>query len=246
MASIYGIQPVRALLERAGAVERVVIARGHHGRRLREILAAAREQGIPVRLEERRHLDRLAGGGAHQGVVAVAAASAYARRAEVLERLEPPALLLVLDGIEDPRNLGALLRTAAATGFQGVFVPERRAVGLTAAVQKASAGTAGLVPVVREKSLILLVKLLKEKGIWVVGVDAGGAPPWSGFDFRLPTALVLGGEGRGIRPLLRRHCDAAVGLPLRPAVESLNVSVAFGGVAYEIVRQREGGAGNER
>jgi 23S rRNA (guanosine2251-2'-O)-methyltransferase len=224
----------------------VVVARGHHGRRLREILATARERGIPVRLEERRHLDRLAAGGAHQGVVAVVAAGEYARRSEVLAQLEPPALLLVLDGIEDPRNLGALLRTAAATGFQGVFVPERRAVGLTAAVQKASAGTAGVVPVVREKSLIALVKLLKKQGIWVVGVDAGEAPPWSGFDFRLPTALVLGGEGRGIRSLLRRHCDAAVGLPLRPAVESLNVSVAFGGVAYESVRQREGGGGNDR
>jgi 23S rRNA (guanosine2251-2'-O)-methyltransferase len=235
---IYGIQPVRTLLSRPEGVERLLIARGRHGKRLREIVATARSRSIPIRLEDRRLLDRLAAGGVHQGVVAMVAALAYSRRSDVMERIVPPALVLVADGVEDPRNLGALLRTAAAAGVHGVFLPERRAVGLTSAVQKAAAGTAGLVPVVREKSLVSLAKFLQENGIWTVAVEAGGLPPWSGVDLRLPTAFVMGGEARGIRPLLRRHCEAAVGLPLAAGVESLNVSVAFGAVVFEALRQR--------
>jgi 23S rRNA (guanosine2251-2'-O)-methyltransferase len=235
---LHGAQPVRQLLSDAAPVERIVVARGRHGPRLREILDLARQRGIPVRLEERRVLDRLARGGAHQGVLAWVAALPYARRQQVLEGLEAPGLVAVLDGVQDPRNLGAILRTAAATGIQGVFVPERGAVGLTAAVAKAAAGYAGMVPVVREKNLARLLDELKSRGLWVVGLDSGGPPPWKAFDFRQPTALVVGGEGKGLRPLLRRGCDVLVGLPMAAGVESLNVSVALGAVVYEIRRQR--------
>jgi 23S rRNA (guanosine2251-2'-O)-methyltransferase len=242
-ATAYGVQPVRALLAAGGGgVERLVVARGHHGPALREILGRARELGLTVQLAGREALDRLAVGGRHQGVVAVAGAMlAYTPRAEVLAALTPPALVAVLDGVEDPRNLGAVLRTAAATGVQGVFLPERRAAGLTPAVIKAAAGTAGRVPVVRETNVARLLEALKAAGLWVVAVEAGAPPPWTGFDFCQPVALVLGGEGKGIRPLVRRGCDAAVGLPLALGVESLNVSVAFGVVAYETLRQRRAG-----
>jgi 23S rRNA (guanosine2251-2'-O)-methyltransferase len=234
---ITGRHPVRALLESGRAVDHVVVARGSE-RELRAILDQARHRGVPVRVVDRPALDRLAGGSEHQGILAMAAAFAYANRASILAGLSARPLLLVLDRVQDPHNLGALLRTAAAAGFEGVFLPERHAAGVTPGAIKASAGTAGLVPVGREVNLVALAEELKERGIWLVAVEAGGAPAWSGFDFRLPVALVLGGEESGIRPLLRRKCEAVVGLPLAPGVESLNVSVAFGAVAYEILRQR--------
>ena len=172
-------------------------------------------------------------------MVAIVAALPYAERSAVLETLPPPAFLVVLDGVEDPRNLGAVLRTAAATGAHGVFVPARRAAGLGPIVVKASAGTAGQVPVVRETNLARLLRDLKQRGIWTVAVEAGAPPPWEGFDLTLPVALVLGGEGHGLRRLVRSACDAAIGLPLAVGVEPLNVSVAFGAVAYELCRQRQ-------
>ncbi|MFQ5671343.1 MAG: 23S rRNA (guanosine(2251)-2'-O)-methyltransferase RlmB [Acidobacteriota bacterium] len=238
---VYGVQPVRALLRRGG-VERLYVAPGRRGKAVREIIDLAREQRLPVRTTGKKALDQMAGGGSHQGVVAITLIRSYGSREEVLALCAAgePAFLVLLDGVQDPRNLGALLRTAAATGVHGVFLPRRRAAGLTGTVIKAAAGMVGQVPVVREASLVNLLEFLQKQGIWTVSVQAGGSPPWSGFDFTLPVALVLGGEGRGARPLLRRRCEASVGLPLAGGVESLNVSVAFGAIAYEIVRQREG------
>jgi len=226
------------LLRDGGPVERLAVARGRHGPALRELLEMARRAGVPVRQEDRRQLDRWAEGGAHQGVVAWAAALPYADADEILRDLGDLPLVLVLDGVQDPRNLGALLRTAVAAGVAGVFLPERGAVGLNATVLKASAGLARRIPVARAKNLARLLAHLKEKGLWVVGLDAHGAPAWGGFDFRLPTALVLGGEGGGVRRLLRESCDVLVGLPMAEGVDSLNVSVAGGIVLYEALRQR--------
>ena len=237
--AIFGIQPVRALLRSGQGVQRLLMARGRQGAALRAVRDEARRAGLPVVLRERVELDRLTDGGVHQGVVAIAPARPYADRNAVLSALEPPAFLVVLDGVEDPRNLGAILRTAAATGTHGVFVPARRAVGLGPTVVKASAGTAGQVPVVRETNLARLLEDLKRRDIWTVAVEAGAPPPWEGFDLSLPVALVLGGEGRGLRRLVRSRCDAAIGLPLAEGVESLNVAVAFGAVAYELQRQRQ-------
>jgi 23S rRNA (guanosine2251-2'-O)-methyltransferase len=236
--SVYGLQPVKELLLAGSPVERLAVARGHHGPALREVIDLARQGDIPVRQEDRRQLDRWAEGGAHQGVVAWAAALPYQGEEELIASLGPSALVLVLDGVQDPRNLGALLRTAAAAGVNGVFLPERGAVGLTATVVKASAGLAGRVPVARAKNLARLLGRLKENGLWVVGLEASGAPAWGAFDFCQPLAVVLGGEGGGVRPLLRRSCDVLVGLPMAQGVDSLNVSVAGGIILYEALRQR--------
>ncbi len=237
---VYGVQPVRELLRSGQGVQRLLLARGRHGAALRAVREEARRLGLPVVLRDRAELDRVAAGGVHQGVVAIAAPLPYARRSDVLRGIEPPAFLVVLDGVEDPRNLGAVLRTAAATGVHGVFLPARRAAGLGPAAVKASAGAAGRVPVVRETNLVRLLDALREQDIWTVAVEAGAPPPWKGFDLSLPVALVLGGEGKGLRRLVRSRCDAAVGLPLARGIESLNVAVAFGVVAYEVRRQREG------
>ena len=155
--SVYGLQPVKELLLEGAPVERIAVARGHHGPGLREVMDLARQGDIPVRQEDRRQLDRWAEGGAHQGVVAWAAALPYHGEEELIAGLGPGALVLVLDGVQDPRNLGALLRTAAAAGVVGVFLPERGAVGLTPIVVKASAGLAGRVPVARAKNLARLL-----------------------------------------------------------------------------------------
>ncbi|MCZ6599709.1 MAG: 23S rRNA (guanosine(2251)-2'-O)-methyltransferase RlmB [Acidobacteria bacterium] len=237
-ALVYGLQPVRNLLEEGGPVERIVVSRGQHGAGLRSIVEGARRRGIPVRQEERRQLDRLAGHGAHQGVVAWTAVLPYHDAAGVLAAVTPPALLLVLDGVQDPRNLGALLRTAAAAGVQGVFIPRRGAVGLTATVIKASAGLAGRVPVARVGNLARFLEDLKARGIWVIGLEAAGKPLWGAFDLTQPVALVMGGEGGGLRPLLRRKCDVRLALPMVAGIDSLNVSVAFGIACYEVLRQR--------
>lgn len=219
-------------------MDRLAVAKGHHGSGLQEIVDSARAAGIPVRFEGRSQLDRWSGGGTHQGVVAWTAALAYRDADEVLQRLTHPAFVLVLDGVQDPRNLGALLRTAVAAGVQAVFLPERGAAGLTGTVVKASAGLAAQIPVARVKNLARFLETLKKEGLWVVGVQAEGAPVWQAFDLKMPLALVLGGEGGGLRPLLRQKCDVQIGLPMAPGVESLNVSVAFGIVAYEVLRQR--------
>ena len=240
---VFGLQPVRSLLDSPRAVARLVLARGRRQADLEALLRRAGQRGIEVQVTDPSQLDRLAAGGAHQGIVAMAAPLGYARRAEVLDGLEGVPLVAVLDRVQDPRNLGAILRTAAATGFHGIFVARRRAVGLTAVVEKAAAGHAGRVPVVREASLDDLLRHLESRGIWRVAVAAEGAAPWDGIDLTAPVALVLGGEGEGLRPLLRRRCDVVAGLPMAGGVDSLNVSVAFGAMAYEVVRQRSGPPG---
>jgi 23S rRNA (guanosine2251-2'-O)-methyltransferase len=148
----------------------------------------------------------------------------------------------VLDGVEDPHNLGAVVRSAAAAGASAVFLPEHRSAGLTPASVKASAGAALRIPVVRTGNLAAFLRRLKEKGIWVVGLDPSGEPLWTGFDLKQPVALVLGGEEKGLRRLTREHCDALLALPLVGGVESLNVSVAAGIALYEVVRQRREGS----
>ena len=235
---IYGIQPVRERLAAGAPIGRILLAEGRGGPPVEEIRQLARQRGVPCVRRPRAELDRLSGGATHQGVVAETDPVGYVAAAELLSAPRQTPFFLVLDGVEDPRNLGAALRTAAAAGVDGVFLPARRSAGLGPTVVKASAGTAGLVPVSRVPNLTNLVKSMKKKGIWVIAVEAGGDPVWSGFDLREPLALVLGGEGRGIGRLLRKHCDAAVGLPMVEGVESLNVSVALGIAAFEVRHQR--------
>jgi 23S rRNA (guanosine2251-2'-O)-methyltransferase len=244
-AHVFGVQPVLEAL-RAGArpVERVTVAEGAHETRLREILEIARYADIPIRRVPRTELQRLALGANHQGVVATIAAAHYTPSDELLDALaarvgtnEPP-LAVVLDGVEDPRNLGAIIRTVECAGAHGVFVPERRAAGLTETVAKAAAGALEYVPVARVANVVRLVEELKGRGVWTIGTTSGAATSYADWDWTQPCALLLGGEGEGLRRLVRERCDVLVGIPLLGRIESLNVSVAAGIVLYEALRQR--------
>lgn len=243
---IYGVAPVLEALRAGGRpLEQITIAEGAHHFRLRELLSKAREQNIPVRHAPRAELQRMAGAEAnHQGVVATIAAARYADKDELIEALssrigtlEPP-LAVVLDGVEDPRNLGAILRTVECVGAHGVFIPERRAVGLTETVAKAAAGALERVAVARAQNLVRLVEELKERGIWTVGTSTDAEMDYTEWDWTSPCAILLGGEGAGLHRLVRERSDALVRIPVRGHITSLNVSVAAGVVLYEALRQR--------
>jgi 23S rRNA (guanosine2251-2'-O)-methyltransferase len=240
--SVYGMHAVRALLERrAGAVRRVVVQAGRDDRRAHELVEFARRQGVTVETRPAAELDALAAGGVHQGVVARVAPAVPLAEEDLLVRLADgarPALVLVLDGVQDPHNLGACLRTADAAGADAVVVPRDRAVGLTPVVRKVAAGAAETVAFSQVTNLARFLRALKEQGLWVVGTDGEAETLHYAADLKGPLALVLGAEGAGMRRLTREHCDLVVRLPMRGAVESLNVSVAAGVVLYEAVRQR--------
>jgi 23S rRNA (guanosine2251-2'-O)-methyltransferase len=252
-ARLYGVAPVLEAL-RAGIrpIERITIAEGVNHGRLRELIELARKTGVPVRHAPRVDLARIAGAGAnHQGIVATIAAARYADAEELLDALsahigtDDPPLVVVLDGVEDPRNLGAILRTADCAGAHGVFVPERRAVGLTETVAKAAAGALEHVQVARAVNLSRLIEQLKERNIWTVGASADAPMNYTDWDWTQSTAVVLGGEGEGLHRLVRERCDQLVSIPIRGHLESLNVSVAAGIVLYEAIRQRSAARNDE-
>lgn len=235
MSLLAGIHPVREALRAGRALDRLVIARGAAGGRIDELVRMARERGIPVRFEPREALDRLAGAGPHQGVVALGAAIQYRELEDVLEGAR---LAVVLDGVEDPHNLGAIVRTAHAAGAAAVIVPERRAAGLTETVAKAAAGALEYLPVARVGNLSRALETLKQHGFWIYGLDERGDQDYHRTDFAAPTALVLGGEGHGLHDLVRRHCDFLVRIPMAGPIASLNVSVAAGVVLFEWRRRQ--------
>ena len=242
---LYGVLPVLEAL-RAGErrVERITVAEGAHESRLSELFELARQRGVPVRRAPRAELQRLAHGAHHQGVVAAVAAVAYANADELLDKIaaqveaDAPPLAVVLDGVEDPRNLGAILRTCECAGVTAVFVPERRAAGLTETVAKAAAGALEYVPVARAANVARLVAELKARNVWTIGTAADAPLAYTDWDWTRPSALLLGGEGEGLRRLVRERCDALVHIPLRGHISSLNVSVAAGIILYEALRQR--------
>jgi 23S rRNA (guanosine2251-2'-O)-methyltransferase len=240
--SVYGMHAVRALLERrAPAVRRVVVQAGRADRRAQELAEYARSLGVVVETRPAPELDSLAAGGAHQGVVARVAPAAPLAEEDLLVRLGAgtrPPLVLVLDGVQDPHNLGACLRTADAAGADAVVVPRDRAVGLTPVVRKVAAGAAETVPFAQVTNLARFLRALKEQGLWVVGTDGEAETLHYAADLTGPLALVLGAEGTGMRRLTQEHCDVVVRLPMHGAVASLNVSVAAGVVLYEALRQR--------
>jgi 23S rRNA (guanosine2251-2'-O)-methyltransferase len=243
---LYGVAPILEAL-RAGhrAIEHITIAEGAHPSRLQDLIELAHKARVPVRRAPRVELARTVGAGAnHQGVVAVVAAARYADADDLLDALaarvgtsEPP-LAVVLDGVEDPRNLGAILRTAECAGVHGVFIPERRAVGLTETVAKAAAGALEHVAVARAANLARLIEALKERNIWTVGTSADALTDYTSWDYKQPCALFFGGEGAGLHRLVRERCDVLVRIPVRGHIGSLNVSVAAGVVLYEALRQR--------
>lgn len=202
----------------------------------------AKKQGVPVKYVNRERLDQLSETGKHQGVIAVTAAYAYARVEDILgaarAKGEPPFIVL-LDGIEDPHNLGAIIRTANLAGAHGVIIPQNRAVGLTAAVARTSAGALNYTPVARVTNLSRTIEELKKEGMWFVCADAGGVSMYE-LDLRGPIGLVVGNEGEGVSRLVRETCDMTAAIPMKGDIDSLNASVAAGVLSYEIVRQRMG------
>ena len=234
MAILSGIHPVAEALRAGRPLDRVLIAQGAGGPRLQEIIDLAREASIPVRFEQRGALDRLAGSSTHQGVVALGATQKYAG----LDAVGAEGILVVLDGVEDPHNLGAIIRTAHAAGSSGVMIPERRAAGLTDVVAKAAAGALEHVPVIRVTNVNRALEDLKKRGYWIYGLDERGAEDYDRVNYNEPTALVLGGEGKGLHDQVRKHCDALVRIPMAGKISSLNVSVATGIVLFEWKRRR--------
>lgn len=231
-----GVHPVQEALTAGRALDRILIARGAGGPRLQEIIDAARARAIPVRFEERQILDRASNGAAHQGVVAFGAAHRYAALERVLSGAQ---LLVVLDGVEDPHNLGAIIRTAHAAGASAVIIPERRAVGLTETVGKAAAGALEHLPVVRVGNVNQTLEELKANRFWIYGLDERAPALHSETSYARPTVFVLGGEGGGLHQLVKKHCDALVRIPMAGAISSLNVSVACGIVLFEWRRQAD-------
>jgi len=237
---IYGLHAIREAL-RAGTrpLQRLLLQRTD--RQFAEIVQQAKVKRIPIHIEPPAAFDRLVPNGKHQGVIAFVAAKPYSSIEEILEqarrRGEPP-FLVILDGVEDPHNLGAVLRTAEAAGVHGVLIPDRRAAGLTSVVAKVSAGALDHMLVARVGNISRLIEDLKEAGVWVYGVEPSAPTQFTGVDMTGPIAFVLGGEGEGIRPGVLKVCDGRFSIPMKGKVESLNVSAAVAVALFEGVRQR--------
>jgi 23S rRNA (guanosine2251-2'-O)-methyltransferase len=238
---VFGVMPVlEALRSKSGRVERLSIAVGSNQHRLREILDLGQSAGLRIDRISSEQLDRITGREVnHQGVVAFVAASDYTDPEAILGSLGEDTLLLLLDGVEDPRNLGAILRTAECAGIDGIFIPERRAVGLTETVAKSAAGATEHIKVAKVANLNRLIEDLKKQSVWVVGASADAQMEHTEWDWTRASALVLGGEGKGLHRLVAENCDALVKIPMYGKIDSLNVSVAAGVILFEIRRQRE-------
>ena len=240
MNYIYGINAVaEALKARGRTFAWVGVAKERNDIRLKRVVDECRKQGVAVRFVSRAELEQMAGNNAHQGVVAVTSAKSYNQLEDVVAAKRGQySLIVVLDGVEDPHNLGAILRSADAAGTDGVVVPERRAAGITATVTKASAGASEHLPVAKVTNIARTIEELKAQNIWIVGLDERGTQTYDTLDYNMDCAIVLGGEGKGVHDLVARKCDFLVSIPMLGKVSSLNVSVAAGVVLYEIVRQR--------
>jgi 23S rRNA (guanosine2251-2'-O)-methyltransferase len=242
---IHGVNPVlEALKAGSRTISRISISEGAQNPRLRELIELARSANIPVHRLSRKEIDRLAMSTSHQGVIAAIASASYTDAVDLVERMSQrvgtndPPIAVVLDGVEDPRNLGAIVRTVECVGAHGIFLPERRAVGLTETVAKSAAGALEHVPVARVVNTSRLLEELKGAGLWVAGIEADGKRLYTDWDWSEPTAIVLGSEGSGIHRLVREKCDVLLSIPMRGKISSLNVSVAAAIVLYEVVRQR--------
>ncbi len=237
---LYGLHTLRETL-RAGtrSIIRLLVVR--QDGQFAEVVRLAREADIPVQVRPKAALDRLVPTGKHQGVVAMVGAKIYVSEDDILdfarEQNQSPVVLL-LDGLEDPHNLGAILRTAESAGVHGVILPDRRAVGVTSTVAKASAGAVEHLRLASVTNLSKTIESLKKKGLWVYAFDPEASKPYTALDFTGPVAFVFGGEGKGLRPGVRSKCDDRGFIPMQGQVESLNVSAACAIVLYEMVRQR--------
>jgi 23S rRNA (guanosine2251-2'-O)-methyltransferase len=230
LAVITGVHPVSEALRAKRPLERILIAKGLAGPRVQEIIDLARKGSVPVRFEERGALDRLSNVKAHQGVIALGAAKQYTD----LDKVAPKSrLLVVLDGVEDPHNLGAIVRTAHAAGAGAVIIPERRAVGLTDVVEKSAAGALAHLPVVRVVNISQTLRSLKDMGYFVYGLDERGTEIYNEVSWADKVVVVMGGEGSGLHDLAKKNCDLLLRIPMAGKIASLNVSVATGVVLFD-------------
>ena len=237
---IAGRNPVMEAIRSGRSIESILVAKGERSGSVVAIIAKAKQKNIPVKDVDSKKLDFLAKGVNHQGIVAQCAVKEYSTLEDIFalaeERGESP-FIIVLDKIEDPHNLGAIIRTAECAGAHGVIIPERRSAGLSYTVEKTSAGALEYMPVVRVKNISAVLQKLKDKGIWVYGADMDGEH-YKKVNFDGAVALVIGNEGKGISPLVAKDCDVIVSLPMKGKINSLNASVAAGIVMYEYVRQK--------
>jgi 23S rRNA (guanosine2251-2'-O)-methyltransferase len=233
-----GFRAVEEALAAGRPLDRIVVARGRHGERVEAVLRLAKANNVPLRFEDRQQIDRLVGTREHQGVAALGAAKPAVELEDLLRLKTGNGLLVLLDGIEDPHNLGAIVRTSLAAGASGVIIPERRAAGLTDTVERASAGALAHLPVARVKNLVRAMEEMKEAGYWLVGLDERAEKSYTGVDLKGSVGIVLGREGEGLHELTRKRCDFLVSIPTTGPVRSLNVSVAAGVMLFEAVRQR--------
>jgi 23S rRNA (guanosine2251-2'-O)-methyltransferase len=239
--AVFGVNAVREGLSAGRSFRRILIQRGRRGNDIDDIERAARERGIPVHHEPREALERLVGTPKHQGLVAFLTEGRYRAFEDLLAdagRRPGGPFLVVLDGVEDPRNLGAIARTAEAVGAHGLVVPQRRAAGVTGTAMKASAGALAHLPVAQVVNLGRAMEQMKSAGCWLVGLDAEGDSAYTAVDYRSPLAVVVGHEGEGLRASTLKACDFRVRVPMQGRVSSLNVSVATAVVLYEALRQR--------
>ena len=235
MRTLIGIHAVAEALKAGRPLDRVHVAKGAGGHRMQDILSACRTNRVPVRWEERSTLDRLSAGGVHQGVVAIGAES---DTRDLAELMPGASMLVVLDGIEDPHNLGAVARSAHAAGASGLVIPERRAAGLTPSAAKAAAGALEYLPVARVGNINRALEQMKEAGFWIYGLDERGQQAYDEVTYTPPSVLVVGAEGKGLHEQVRKHCDFLVRIPLAGQLSSLNVSVAAGIALFEWKRRR--------
>ena len=240
MQVIFGINPLlEDLKSQAGRVSKIIVAQGRGGEALRKVLNLAKQKGIHIEFRERSYLDRKAGQGSHQGIVGFCEPFVYASVDDVIANRHPDFkynLILILDGITDPQNLGTLIRTAHCCGANGVIIPENRSAPVTGTVIKASAGAANHTSIARVVNLSNAVDYLKEQGFWIYGTDPASGKDFGSFDYDGHIGLVMGSEGTGMRPLIRKKCDFLLSIPTIGKIDSLNVSVAAGIILYEILR----------
>jgi len=239
---IEGRNPVLEALRAGRPINRIILSANvqRHGV-IGDIINLAHQNGIPLEYAPEPAIQKISVSPANQGIIAYAAMKGYISLNELLSisrDKKEPALYCVLDGIEDPQNLGAILRTADATGFHGVVIRSRRAVGLTPVVAKVSAGAIEYVPVARVVNIAQTLEVLKKSGVWTIGIDASGKQQYTQIDYKLPVAIIIGGEGEGISDLVKKRCDSLVKIPMKGEITSLNASVAAAVVMYEAYRQR--------
>ncbi|TFG92846.1 MAG: 23S rRNA (guanosine(2251)-2'-O)-methyltransferase RlmB [Syntrophobacterales bacterium] len=238
MQVIYGVHPVEETLKDGGRIEKVFLTKEDRRGSVREIVELASRRKIPVVFTDREHLNTVAGTSHHQGVICICEEYRYAGIDEIIEgsTSQKNVLILILDGITDPQNLGSIIRTALCFGSAGLVIPENRAASVTPSVIKASAGAALHLPIARVVNIARTIDRLKEEGFWIYGTDADCGEELNSQDYSNHVGLVLGSEGKGMRPLVRKKCDVLVSIPMIGIIDSLNVSVAGGIILYEITR----------